>query len=84
MTKQAKPDPRLAHLSQNLQRYSRQELSPEAVKDLQFFADNKVGGQPITFDGLRAWMREHHQLDAGRQGMANYMKRAERQPWWKP
>jgi hypothetical protein len=80
----AKEDPRLAHLSQNLRRYSQHELTPEAIKDLQFFADNKIGGQPITFDGLRSWMKEHHGFDAGRLGMANHMRKANREPWWKP
>jgi hypothetical protein len=84
MTKQAKEDPRIAHMSKNLPPYSRQVLSSEAIADLQFFADNKIGGQSITFDGLRSWMKEHHNVDAGRQRMATHMKEAGREPWWKP
>lgn len=78
-----KEDPRLAFLHENRARNILYELTPEAIDDLRYFADNKVDGQPITFDGLRKWMREKHGIDAGRQGMSNYMKKAGRDPWWK-
>lgn len=58
------------------------DLPAKAVADLRWFAEQRKSGRPISFEGLRRWMREQHKIVVGRTRLATVARENKIEPWW--